>query len=365
MDYESIIIGAGFYGISVATHLCSLGAKRVLVIEREDAPMRRASLINQARVHNGYHYPRNFVTAYRSAQSFSRFVKEYRNAVKSDFDQIYAIAARGSHVSARQFSSVMRSIGVLCEGAQRSHFALFNPSTVEAVFRTVEYAFDAKELARISMDKAEAAGVEFLWNTEVQSLDEDEKGCVKVFLGNGDVISAPTAFNCTYGRIHKLHPGIKKTIKYEACEVCLIEPPNLLKNLGITVMDGPFWSCMPYPARNLHSLTHVKHTPGNWITSDNAGEQDPYFILPDPQSPSAFEAMRADAARFVPCMQEAKFVDSLREVKSILIANEGDDGRPILVDGKINSGITSVLGGKLDNIFDVLDRITEAWKGHK
>ncbi len=54
--------------------------------------MSRASYNNQARVHNGYHYPRSILTALRSRISFPRFVDEFRDCVDSDFDKYYLIS---------------------------------------------------------------------------------------------------------------------------------------------------------------------------------------------------------------------------------------------------------------------------------
>ena len=66
-QYDKIIIGAGLYGL-YAAHFCGSKGERVLVLEYEDAAFKRASFINQARVHKGYHYPRSFSTAIKSAR---------------------------------------------------------------------------------------------------------------------------------------------------------------------------------------------------------------------------------------------------------------------------------------------------------
>lgn len=61
---DAIIIGGGFYGAAIAIYLAKeRGLKRIMLIEREPALLKRASYNNQARVHNGYHYPRSFTTA--------------------------------------------------------------------------------------------------------------------------------------------------------------------------------------------------------------------------------------------------------------------------------------------------------------
>jgi hypothetical protein len=52
------------------------------------------------------------------------------------------------------------------------------------------------------------------------------------------------------------------------------------------------------------------------------------------------------------------YVDSLFEVKTVLVKNEGDDGRPILFEKHFKlPGCYSILGGKIDNIYDVFEKL--------
>ena len=68
--------------------------------------------------------------------------------------------------------------------------------------------------------------------------------------------------------------------------------------------------------------------------------------------------MVRDVGRYMPAVLKAKHVDSLCEVKTVLVKNEGDDGRPILFERHQNlPGCYSVLGGKIDNIYDVLETL--------
>lgn len=81
-NYDAVIIGGGFYGSAIAVYLTKQrGLKRIMLVEREPALMMRASHNNQARVHNGYHYPRCFTTAYRSRINLPRFVHDWPEAV--------------------------------------------------------------------------------------------------------------------------------------------------------------------------------------------------------------------------------------------------------------------------------------------
>ena len=65
-QYDKIIIGAGLYGLYSAL-FCGQKGQSILVLECDPTPFRRATYINQARVHQGYHYPRSISTAMKSA----------------------------------------------------------------------------------------------------------------------------------------------------------------------------------------------------------------------------------------------------------------------------------------------------------
>ena len=62
----------------------------------------------------------------------------------------------------------------------------------------------------------------------------------------------------------------------------------------------------------------------------------------------------------MPALAQAMYVDSLFEVKTVLVKNESDDGRPILFERHAElPGCYSILGGKIDNIYDVLEKLDQ------
>jgi hypothetical protein len=64
--------------------------------------------------------------------------------------------------------------------------------------------------------------------------------------------------------------------------------------------------------------------------------------------------------RYLPLVVKAKYVESLFEIKTVLQKNESDDGRPILIERHEElAGCYSILGGKIDNIYDVLEKLDE------
>ncbi len=362
---DAVIIGGGFYGAAIAIYLAKQrGLKHIVLVERESALLTRASYNNQARVHNGYHYPRSYTTAYRSRVNLPRFVHDWPEAVKQDFTKLYAIARRNSKVTAKQFVRYCKEIRAKIEPADMSLRQLFEPHLIEEVFLVEEYAFDASKLANWAERELQECGVEIHLETRVTAIsrgDEALKVCARDEDGSESEIVSRYVFNCTYSGLNQFagdFPGTTTHLKQEITEMALMDAPPALKGLGITVMDGPFFSMMPFPARGLHTLSHVRYTPHmHW--NDQCGI-DPYQKLNDYERATRVDRMVRDVGRYLPAVLDAQYVDSLFEIKSVLVKNEGDDGRPILFEKHEElPGCYSVLGGKIDNIYDVLEKLND------
>lgn len=371
MIYDAIIIGGGFYGAAIAIYLTTKrGFSQVALIERDKELLTRASYNNQARIHNGYHYPRSFTTAFRSRVNLPRFIRDYPQAVKSDFTKLYAIARRNSQTTARQFERFCRDISARIEPASAVLSALFEPRLIEQVFLVEEYAFDATQLAVSAREDLERCGVELRLETQVSSLYASAHGGLNVEfskkLGQIDSLSGRYVFNCTYSGLNQFtgdFPGTTTKLKHEITEMALMKAPPALENLGVTVMDGPFFSMMPFPARGLHTLSHVRYTPHlYWF--DQVGV-DPYEKFEGYHRETRVDRMVRDVARYMPAVLDSKYVDSLFEVKTVLVKNEGDDGRPILFERHASlPNCYSILGGKIDNIYDVLEKLDAEFLPH-
>ena len=70
--------------------------------------------------------------------------------------------------------------------------------------------------------------------------------------------------------------------------------------------------------------------------------------------------MIRDAGKYLPAILDSDYVESIFEVKTVLSNSEIDDGRPIVFNkhSEINNCFT-ILGGKVDNIYDVLKRLED------
>jgi glycine/D-amino acid oxidase-like deaminating enzyme len=361
---SAVIIGGGFYGAAIAVYLAKKkGFKKIILLEREPSLLTRASYNNQARVHNGYHYPRSFTTAYRSRVNFPKFLRDWPSAVTQNFTKLYAIARHHSKVTAKQFQRFCREIGAEIQPVSLAMRRLFNQHLIEEVFLVEEPIFDATKLATWAAKELQKCGVEIHLNTSVTDIfyESDKKLCITTEASHAcnEFISSDYVFNCTYSRLNqftKKFPETQSALKHEITELALVQMPKVLEHLGVTIMDGPFFSVMPFPARSLHTLSHVRYTPH--LYWNDAAAIDPYQKLAQYECTSRVDRMLRDATRYMPMMSEARYVESLFEVKTVLTRTELDDARPILFKKHFElPGCYSILGGKIDNIYDILEKL--------
>src|SRR5271155_5493777 len=145
VEVDALVIGGGFYGCYIAQDL-KARLRSVVLVEQNDSLLQRASFTNQARIHQGYHYPRSLQTGYRSRLNFDRFVREFPECVMDGIVHLYCVARERSKVSPRHFERFCRLIGAPCEPAKPEFTRLFNPRLIDAVYQVKEQVFDAAVL---------------------------------------------------------------------------------------------------------------------------------------------------------------------------------------------------------------------------
>lgn len=355
---DAIIVGGGFYGCCLALVLRSLFDK-VVVLEARDDLLTRASYVNQARVHTGFHYPRSFVTALRSLALHERFRRDFAPAIHSDFRMLYAIARTGSKITPHRFEMMFSGMNAPISAASRPERALFDTDRVAEVFRCEEAAFNSTELRRLLRDRLAVAGVEVRTRAEVTGIEPIGPHRFRVTIAGAPALVAASVFDASYGQTTNLgFSRIRGQLKFEETEVALIDPPEELRGFGVTVMDGPFFSTMPFPAEDCYSLTHVRYTPGASWTA--ASGRPPGAGAPR----SRWLHMARDGARYLPSLARLGYRNSLFETKTVLLRNEGDDGRPILLEQHPDMpGLFAIMGGKFDNIYDLFDTLRDTVPG--
>ena len=351
------VIGGGFYACFLACELAMAGVE-VDLFEREAELMTRASLWNQARVHGGYHYPRHTPTALRSRINYPRFMAEFSDCINRDFKHIYAIARSNSKVSAKQFHHFMTKIGSPLEPASKEDMRLFDEHMVEAAFYVEECAFDSAKLRANMSQRLAHQGVRVHLSTNVEKIIESSSGDAQLSLSNSEK-QYDLILNCTYCDLLNLHFAKRPSVlEYEIAELALVELPAPLRKYGFTLMCGPFFSTIPFPSTGYHSLSHVRYTPHlRWSSLESV---DSTKMLAEYKKETRFEYMIRDAQKYLPSLKQTRYVKSFFEVKTLLPQNSNNDGRPIFFERDPEQPkFVSIMGGKIDNVYDIAERIKE------
>lgn len=381
---DKLIIGAGLYGLYAALY-CARRGQRVTVLELEEEAFSRATYVNQARVHMGYHYPRSLATAWKSAGYFRRFVEDYSFCIHSGFRQIYATSRHFSWTDAGEFYKFCRDAGIPCEPLPAERY--FKEGCCDGAFLTEEYTYDARILRDYFLEELKAySSVSLLFGREIRRIVRREDR-FELYVGQGEREErheAAFVLNATYASVNqvlsrlelpegKVSDGDFFGIKYELCEIILCRAGEKLKELGLTVMDGPFFSIMPFGRTGYHSLTSVTFTPhktdrgrepglscmreGGCPGSRGGflGNCDSCAARPE----SAWDYMSALAGKYIREEYEFYYEKSLFSMKPVLKASEIDDSRPTVIRyASRNPVFLSVLSGKINTVYD-LDEFLE------
>lgn len=367
MIFDKIIIGAGLYGLYAAL-FCAKQGERVFVAERDPAPFMRATYINQARVHMGYHYPRSLSTAVKSAGYYNRFHEDYGFCIHDQFEQIYATSAQFSWTNAAEFVKFCKDADIFCEPVNPSRY--FKEGFCDGAFLTREDTYDAMILRDYFVDELNKfSNVTISYSAGITSIQK-ENTHYRVELRNGDHAESGFVLNATYASVNQIQNMLSFEpfrIKYELCEIILCEVAKELQNIGITVMDGPFFSIMPFGKTGLHSLTSVTFTP-----HDVSYDETPHFACQEKSNgycsgerlgncneckakpASAWPYMSSLARKYMKDELGFTYKESLFSMKPILKTTEIDDSRPTVIKTfSKEPTFVSVLSGKINTVYDL------------
>ena len=369
--FDYIIIGAGIFGMYAAKVLGDKGY-RVALLEYEKEPFLRASYINQARLHRGYHYPRSHSTVTKVIEYYDRFLKYFSFSIRKRYKSIYAISNKNSLVSSKQFQDFCSYFNIPFKEIDPQSY--FRKNKIESAFKTVEHIFDGLKIRDYFINSISGKkNISIFFNIRMDKIENSgENYIIRVIEGRR--FSAPVVLNTTYASTNQIlkkfgFKGFK--IKYELCEIILCHVNRVIKNTGFTIMDGPFFSLVPFGLNDIYSLSAVNFTPhliseGNLpiFSCQEMNQQcspqqleNCNFCLSKPQT--AWGLMSKLMRNYLQPSIQIKYDKSQFAIKPILIDSETDDSRPTLIKifSKSPTFIT-ILPGKISTIYDLDELLT-------
>jgi hypothetical protein len=364
-DVERLIVGGGLFGCYAAIVLANRGYK-VLLAEQDAELLSRASYINQARIHTGLHYPRSILTAMESLTHYQAFRRKWPSAVR-DFMQIYAVATHNSKTSGEDFAEFIQRLQIPAQELDPDIW--FYTNTVSRAFQVEEPAFDAEIMRNLlSKELANHPNISLLLGTSVVR-GEIKGNSVRVTFNSGSKIEADGLVLAMYAGTNSLRVSLGLNplpLRFELAEVILGNVEPRLQGYGFTVMDGPFWSLMPFGHGSQVSLTSVGMTPlrtalgsPRFACQSERTDCTPERIQDCTACPvrpiSVTEHHQQQMSAFLRNSSAFTPTRSLLTVKATLTSTDVDDARPTIVLCEANNKVTTIFSGKISTLLD-LDR---------
>jgi glycine/D-amino acid oxidase-like deaminating enzyme len=352
------IIGGGAFGIMTAIRLAEMG-QSVGLFERLPSLMTGASF-NANRLHLGFHYPRDEETAYQCMRGFWRVRREFESAILKGVSNNYFIAAKGSLTSPNDFLAFCSRMGLF---HKKIDLDTFSPAirNVELGIATDEHVIDTAIFREMMIERLYRSGVSIHVNSNVIDISRNGMGQFRLSVEGNGITSFDAVVNCSYGEINRLTARLGHDIsprQYEYIAAAIIDI-DFGASTNITILDGPFFTLLPFGQTGHHLLVHVQHSV---IAAAREPLLDPLWLNPE-TSPFAsvdrerwYDRLLESCCDFVPALRGARLRHIIQSPRMVLADRDATDSRPSIVTVH-EPGYLTVLASKIDHCIWVADDV--------
>jgi hypothetical protein len=359
--FNIVVIGCGIFGAEIALKVSSMGLS-VKVFEANDDILLGASMNNQNRLHLGFHYPRDIETGIQSIRGFDLFKNKYEKCIQSNFLNTYFIANNNSFTDMDEYLIFCKELGVPFKNINSKDL----PIKLEGVGSGIscnEVVYDCEILRDIVKENIKKNDIDISLKSRVEEIRKsDDLFTLKTT--SGEEVDADVVINSTYGASNYLTEQLGILVperQYEYTAVPIIELD--IDKIGITIMDGPFLTILPFGKTNKFLLYHVNlsvidsevSTKLNleWLSKETAPlskiDKEEYFNM-----------MIDQCKNFIPALKNSKLIDFLEGPRMVLPRRDHSDARLSIIT-ETNDYI-EVFSGKIDHSIWVAEEISKGLK---
>ncbi len=287
------------------------------------------SVINQFRIHSGYHYPRSPETIAETLEARAEFSEAFAPAIVRNSRHYYAIPKEGSQTPPDLFEKVMAQYSLVCRPC-RPEWMDFG--FIDKCYEVDEQIYDPDVLRDAVKSRIEALKIPFAPQAFASEMRSDYDFVIWATYGLGPSL------------------GLFKNAKYQVAEKILIQLPKSLQHISLVVVDGPFTAFDPYGSSEKSLFGSAKNT-NHWTTND------PHEPIPEPYAHmlngpgfepidfSRFEAMRNDSALAIPESKNAIYLGSRFTIR--VVENNPISDRRTLYVQETSPGEIHIFSGKV------------------
>jgi hypothetical protein len=356
--FNIVVIGCGIFGAEIALKASSKGLS-VKVFEANEDILLGASMNNQNRLHLGFHYPRDIETGIQSIRGFDLFKKKYEKCIQSNFLNTYFIADNNSFTNIDEYLIFCKELGIPFKNINSKDL----PIRLEGVGSGIscdEVVYDCEILRDIVKESIKYNNINISLKSRVDEIGKiDNLFTLKTT--SGEEVDADVVINATYGASNYLTEQLGILVperQYEYTVVPIIELD--IDRIGVTIMDGPFLTILPFGTTNKFLLYHVDLSV---IDSEVSTKLNLEWLVKETSPLSKidkeeyFNMMIDQCKNFIPVLKNSKLIDFLEGPRMVLPRSEHSDARPSLITNTNN--YIEVFSGKIDHSIWVAEEISK------
>lgn len=328
---DIIIIGCGWYGCHIATKLKN--KFNIIMIDQKEDIFNNSSYYNQNRLHEGFHYPRDYATRHLCKKYYSKFKNDY-NMIIDNIDNNFYLISKKSIIDYETYKSIYTH--------EIFNFKIINNTIFNNIFEKI---FIVNE-QNINSDKIKKyfsetlSDVKKIFNEKVLSYNK-KNDKINVICENNKY-SCDILLDCTFNQLNLS----KKKYIYELTITLVYKKINKISFDALTIMDGLFFSL--YPRNNdTFTLTDVEFTP--IIKSENYDIINNYNVSLEEINTIKLKMENKVLSYYKNFLNDFVY-DSFYLAKKTKIESS-TDSRDIIID-EIEKNVISVNCGKIYGIYE-------------
>lgn len=310
-----LIIGAGIHGSYIAKYLSSYNVKIFLIDKNKDI-CDETSASTHNRANRGFHYPRSMKTANECKISYDYFKKKYPNFLEKK-QSIYCIEKK-SKVNFKNYKKFYKKIGIKYHIIKKSIF--IKNDNLEAITSGEEGCYNHFKIKKMLKSKINNDKVKFYPKFKLKKASYKKKNLTIISQENKKITEKfDFIINTTYSNINNIlkifnNKKVPVNYKHQIAEVAVFK--SKIKFPGITIMDGPFVTIMPYIGEKNHFLLYDVE---NSILKKSNNYIDHF------KKKSNFKQMKEKLSKYLNFTNKISYVKSLYGYRPIPIKKNGDD----------------------------------------
>jgi len=345
---EVAVIGGGIFGILSALEIAKKGYP-VVIFEKELDIITGASLINQCRIHMGYHYPRDERTAIYSNATGRVFKKFFAPAIRN-INNYYFIGKEGSLTSPKSFLAFCKKMRLPYRVSWPKGVNISKAKIALSV-KVPETIFDAHSLRKILKQMlTQTENVTLITDSAVVGLTQMH-GVFNLTYQTGATIEHArfaAIVNATYSAANDINKLIGLPLapyQYETIELLVVKTP--WKGIGWGMFDGPFLGAIPFGFSDVHLMYDVEISVLERVigalpmfTHTHAYHNESRRLA------RRLEEYYAKWESILPDIRKYKYLYSLYVTRMVLPNVEKTDARPTLTH-ELMPGMWQLFSGKI------------------